>query len=49
MNEEFVPCDDCVDPNGCLTLCYIQEYIKENKNIAEQRGETQQQLWGDAE
>lgn len=45
--QEFVPCDDCPNPSGCLTRCGIQEYISENTNIAEQRGETPEQLWGD--
>ena len=45
--QDFVPCDDCPNPSGCLTRCGIQEYISENTNIAEQRGETPEQLWGD--
>lgn len=44
--QEFVPCDDCVNPSGCLTRCAIQEYIVTNSDIAEQRGETPEQLWG---
>ena len=47
--QEFVPCDDCVNPSGCLTRCGIQELINENVDIAEQRGETPKQLWGDVE
>jgi hypothetical protein len=49
MNNEFVHCDDCVEPDGCLSRCYITEYLKENQNVAEQCGETPAQLWGDAE
>jgi len=50
MNElEFVPCDDCTNPDGCITRCGIQEFLNENKNVAEQRGETPEQLWGEAE
>jgi hypothetical protein len=29
MNEEFVTCDDCVNPDGCITRCVIQEIINE--------------------
>ena len=50
MNQqEFVHCDDCPNPNGCVTRCGIQEYMNENKNVAEQRGETPKQLWGETE
>ena len=48
MNEQnFVPCDDCLNPDGCLTICGIQEYIKENTDVATQRGENINQLVGD--
>ena len=49
VDQDFVPCDDCVNPSGCLTRCGIQEYFSENANVAEQRGETSKQLWGEAE
>jgi hypothetical protein len=50
MNEqEFVPCDDCTNPDGCITRCGIQDYLNENKNVAYQRGETLEQLAGDVE
>jgi len=49
MNEEFVQCDDCFNPDACITLCSIKEYFKENTNIAEQRDETPEQLWGNTE
>lgn len=48
-DEDFTPCEDCVQPDGCLSRCSIQEYIKENTDIAFQRGETPKQLWGDTE
>lgn len=46
-HQEFVHCDDCPNPSGCITRCGIQEFHKENINVAEQRGETPEQLWGD--
>lgn len=46
-SEPLAPCEDCVDPGGCLTQCYIQRYLKENGNVAQDRGETPEQLWGD--
>ena len=47
--EDFVPCDDCPNPSGCLTQCGIHEWINKNTNIAEQRGETPAQLWGETQ
>lgn len=47
--QDFVPCDDFPNPSGCLTRCGIEQFIKENANIAEQRNETPDQLWGDGE
>ena len=41
--KDFVPCDDCPNPESCITRCGIQEYISEN--VAEQRGETPEELW----
>jgi hypothetical protein len=49
MNEEFVHCDDCFNPDSCLSRCYITEYLKKNENVALQRGETPKQLWGNTE
>lgn len=45
--KEFTVCEDCPNPNGCLTRCGIREYWLEHTNIAEQRGETPKQLWGE--
>jgi hypothetical protein len=36
---EFVPCDDCVDADNCLTLCKVQETITED--VAKIRGEVE--------
>lgn len=47
--QDFVPCDDCPNPSGCVTRCGIEQFFKENTNVAEQRGETPEQLWGDSE
>lgn len=44
--EEFKYCNDCPGPNGCITRCGIEEYKKANNNVAEQRGETPEQLVG---
>lgn len=49
IEDNFVPCDDCVNPSGCLTRCRIEEYHQENSDVAAQRGETPQQLWGENE
>jgi hypothetical protein len=46
-DQEFTPCEDCTNPNGCLTACGIKEFIKENSNVAELRGETPEQLYGE--
>lgn len=48
-NQDFVPCDECPNSDGCLTRCKIQEYINENNNIAVQRGETPDQLLEDCQ
>jgi len=42
IESNFVTCDDCPNPDGCLTFCKIQEYI--NENIHNHRGETLEQL-----
>ena len=43
--EEFISvCDDCPNPNGCITRCGIQEYFTENQDVAYQRSETPMQL-----
>ena len=47
LDQEFDHCEDCPQPNGCVTRCGIKEYMKQNKNVAEQRGETPEQLWGE--
>jgi hypothetical protein len=44
--DEFVTCDDCPKPGMCLTYCGIQQWVEDNKNVAMQRGETPEQLWG---
>ena len=46
-DDEFIPCNDCYDPDHCSTRCAIAEYWLENTNIAKQRGETPDQLWGE--
>lgn len=41
---EFAPCEDCVEPSGCLTYCHIKDYL--SQDTAKIRGETPEQLEG---
>ena len=46
--EEFVHCTECQDIDQCYDVCGIHEAWLKDTNIAEQRGETPEQLWGDS-
>ena len=46
-DDEFIPCTHCMEPDYCKHRCKIDEYWFENTNIAEQRGETPEQLLGE--
>ena len=40
LNQEIsLPCDDCVNPDACLTRCLVNEVIEED--IAAIRGENE--------
>lgn len=41
---EFKPCEDCVNPSGCLTYCQIQDYL--SQDTAKIRCETPEQMEG---
>ncbi len=36
-NESFTHCEDCPNPNNCLTECVINSYV--NEDVAKIRGE----------
>jgi hypothetical protein len=48
FHEEFVHCTECGDIEQCHDICAIYEAWKSDTSIAEQRGETPEQLWGDS-
>lgn len=36
-NESFTHCEDCPNPDNCLTECVINSYV--NEDVAKIRGE----------
>jgi hypothetical protein len=46
--EEFVHCTECLNIDHCHDVCHLHEQFVRDTNIAEQRGETPEQLWGDS-
>ena len=50
-NFDIEVCPECIALHDCESACEckINAYLTTNSNVAEQRGETPEQLWGDSQ